>query len=222
MNLPCGVSMSPNVCSLSQTLIITQFAYRRLTVVIVVSGSEYSTSLARDVDSLPKYYSTGSSVAVTANRVSYCFDLHGPSMAVDTACSSSAVALHQALLALKSGDCDAALVSGANLMLNPDMFIHMSKLGFLSPSGACHSFDIASDGYARGEGVLAIVLKILPKALQDRDPIRSVIRASSLNQDGRTQGITLPSSEAQQRNMEQAYWKSQLAPGSVQYIEAYK
>ncbi|CAO1604862.1 hypothetical protein XANCAGTX0491_008403 [Xanthoria calcicola] len=168
-----------------------------------------------------EYFSIGSSVAMAANRISYQFNLRGPSMVVDTACSSSATALHQAILALKAGDCDMALVSGGNLMINPDTFVHMSNLGFLSPSGISHSFDSSADGYARGEGMLAILIKPLTQALCDGDPIRSIIRGSSINQDGHTNGITLPSTAAQKQNMDQVYSSSQLNPVDIQYVEAH-
>ena len=158
---------------------------------------------------------------MAANRLSYFFDLHGPSAVVDTACSSTMVALHQAILSMKAKEAGMALVCGANLIINPDMFVHMSELGFLSPSGKCRSFDAAGDGYARGEGVLALLLKPLEKALESGDPIRSVIRGSRINQDGRTNGITLPSSDAQLQNMMSLYQEYGLSPGDVHYLEAH-
>ncbi len=142
-------------------------------------------------------------------------------MVIDTACSSTMVALHQAVLSLKAKDAGMALVCGANLILNPDMFVHMSELGFLSPSGRCQSFDASGDGYARGEGVVALLLKPLDEALLDGYPIRSVIRGTRINQDGRTNGITLPSSEAQKKNMEALYKDYNLFTGNVQYLEAH-
>lgn len=183
--------------------------------------NDYGSSLLRDVDSTPKYQSTGTSNSIAANRLSYFFDLHGPSMVIDTACSSTMVALHQAVLSLKAGEAGMALVCGANLIINPDMFIHMSELGFLSPKGRCQSFDASGDGYARGEGVLALLLKPLDQAIRDGDPIRSVIRGTHINQDGRTNGITMPSSEAQQKNMDALYHKYDILPRDVQYFEAH-
>ena len=114
-----------------------------------------------------------------------------------------------------------ALVTGSNLIISPDMFIHMSELGFLSPSGRCRSFDGSGDGYARAEGVLAIVLKPLSQALKDSDPIRAVIKGTRINQDGRTQGISLPSAEAQRANLEALYKQYALSPGDIQYLEAH-
>ena len=165
--------------------------------------------------------STGTSNSIAANRISYVFDLHGPSLVIDTACSSTMVALHQAVAGLKAGESNMAVVCGANLIISPDMFVHMSELGFLSPSGKCQSFDAAGDGYARGEGVMAILLKPLNEALQNGDPIRAVIRGTRINQDGRTQGISLPSSEAQRQNLFSLYKQLELDPGGIQYIEAH-
>lgn len=161
---------------------------------------------------MPKYIVTGTAGCMTANRLSYFYNLSGPSMRVDTACSSSMAALHQAVRTLQHGDSGMALVCGANLIFSPDSFISMTELGFLSPSGRCRSFDAAADGYGRGEGIAAILLKPLQKAVTDGDPIRAVIKATRLNQDGRTQGITLPSAQAQQQNMESLYSELGILP----------
>jgi len=183
--------------------------------------SDYGTSLLRDIDATPKYHSTGTSNSIAANRISYFFNLRGPSMVIDTACSSTVTALHQAITTLKAGEAEQAVVCGANLILNPDMFVTMSELGFLSPRGRCHSFDASGDGYARGEGVMAIVLKPLKKAIADNDPIRAVIRGSRLNQDGRTNGITLPSGEAQEENIRRLYDSIGILPSDLDYLEVH-
>jgi len=158
---------------------------------------------------------------MAANRISYFYNLSGPSMAIDTACSSAMVALHQAVRTLENDEASMTLVCGAKLIINPDMFMPSSELGFLSPSGRCRSFDAAGDGYGRGEGVMALLLKPLEAALADNDPIRAVIRGTRLNQDGRTQGITLPSADAQQHNMESLYRKLKIHPNDIQYVEAH-
>ena len=131
------------------------------------------------------------------------------------------VGLHQAVTALKAGEAEMALVCGVNAILSPDMFVHMSELGFLSPSGRCRSFDASGDGYARGEGVAAMLLKPLSTAIRDNDPIRAVIKGTRLNQDGRSKGMTMPSGDAQRRNLEALYSRPGLAPADVQYIEAH-
>ncbi|KAI4148084.1 MAG: hypothetical protein LQ341_001672 [Variospora aurantia] len=184
-------------------------------------GSDYHSVLARDPDVTPKYIVTGTAGCMTANRLSYFYNLSGPSMRVDTACSSSMAALHQAVRTLQHGDSAMALVCGANLMFNADAFISMTELGFLSPSGRCHSFDAGADGYGRGEGIAAILLKPFHRAIADHDPIRAVVKGTCINQDGRTQGITLPSALAQQRNMESLYSELDILPSTIQYLEAH-
>ena len=186
-----------------------------------MDSCDYHLVLARDVDATPRYLATGTAACMAANRLSYFFDLSGPSLTVDTACSSTMAALHQAVRALQCGETKMAVVCGAKLIINPDMFMPSSELGFLSPTGRCRSFDAAGDGYGRGEGVLTILLKPLKMALANRDPIRAVIKGTRLNQDGKTQGITLPSSEAQRRNMESLYRELKLSPNDIQYVEAH-
>lgn len=186
-----------------------------------MEGCDYHAVLSRDIDATPRYLATGTPTCMAANRLSYFFNLSGPSLVVDTACSSTMAALHQAVRTLQHGDAGMALVCGAKLMLNPDMFIPSSELGFLSPQGRCQTFDAAADGYGRGEGVLALLLKPLNQAIADGDGIRAVIKGTRLNQDGRTQGITLPSAEAQGRNMAALYAEHEILPEEIQYLEAH-
>lgn len=186
-----------------------------------MEGCDYHTVAARDIDATPKYLATGTSTCMAANRLSYFFDLSGPSMSIDTACSSSMAALHQAVRMLQHGDSKMALVCSAKLILNPDMFPSSSELGFLSASGRCQCFDEAADGYGRGEGVLALLLKPLDLAIADQDPIRAVIKGTRLNQDGRTQGIAMPSADAQLQNMNKLYQEIDLDPAKIQYLEAH-
>ena len=186
-----------------------------------MDSCDYHSVLSRDINATPKYLATGTASCMAANRISYFFDLSGPSMTIDTACSSTMAALHQAVVGLQHGGINMALVCGAKLIISPDMFIPSSELGFLSPGGRCRSFDAAGDGYGRGEGVLAILLKPLKEALGHRDAIRAVIKGTRLNQDGRTQGITLPSSYAQKINMDALHSKIGISPNDVQYLEAH-
>jgi len=186
-----------------------------------MESCDYHTVLSRDVDSTPRYLATGTAPCLAANRISYFFNLSGASMVVDTACSSSMAALHQAVRTLQRGDSSMAIVCSAKLILTPDMFMPSSELGFLSPSGRCRSFDADADGYGRSEGVLALLLKPLNAAIKDNDPIRAVIRGVRLNQDGRTQGITLPSATAQQENMRRLYEQINVDPVDIQYLEAH-
>lgn len=186
-----------------------------------MEGCEYHTIAARDLDATPRYLATGTPICMAANRISYFFDLSGPSLSVDTACSSAMAALHQAMRTLQHGDSNMAIVCGAKLILSPDMFMPSSELGFLSPTGRCHTFDATADGYGRGEGVIALLLKPLKEAIADRDPIRAVIKGTRLNQDGKTQGITLPSADAQKRNMQALYGELGIPPADIQYLEAH-
>ncbi|KAI6309894.1 Type I Iterative PKS [Pyricularia oryzae] len=144
---------------------------------------------------------------IAANRVSYEFDLRGPSMVVRTACSSSLVALHLACQDINSGNCSAAIVAGVNLALSPSEWSVMTEHGVLSPSGECRSFDAAGDGFLRGEAVSAIYIKPLAAAVRDGDPVRAVVRGTCASNDGRgvAGGITVPDSASQERTMRRAY-----------------
>ncbi|KAL4884602.1 hypothetical protein BJY04DRAFT_215063 [Aspergillus karnatakaensis] len=186
---------------------------------------DYASIVLRDLDALPRYTATGTSRAMASNRASYFFDWRGPSITLDTACSSGLVALHLAAQALRNGDCTLAVAAGMNLILAPNVFISESKLNMLSPTGHCRMWDASADGYARGEGVAALVLKRLDDAIADGDPIECVIRATNVNQDGRTMGITMPSRTAQLELIRDTYAKAGLDPTSAldrcQYFEAH-
>ncbi|PVH77180.1 hypothetical protein DL98DRAFT_639029 [Cadophora sp. DSE1049] len=187
--------------------------------------SDYADQLHRDVNSMPTYTGTGTSRGIMSNRVSYFFDWHGPSMTIDTACSSSLVAVHQAVQLLRSGDSDVAVAAGANLLLGPLQFVEFSKLHMLSPESRCNMWDQDASGYARGEGVAAIVLKRLSTAIAAGDHIECIIRESGVNQDGRTKGITMPNSTAQAELIARTYARAGLDPRNpedrCQYFEAH-
>ena len=135
----------------------------------------------RDAEYPAPYGVTGSSLSIMSNRVSYCFNLKGPSMSLDTACSSSMSAMHLACSAIQNGDCNGAIVAGATLILTPEGQILSSKRGTVSPTGRCHTFDAAADGYVRAEGAASLYIKRLDDAMKDRDCIRAVIRSSAIN-----------------------------------------
>lgn len=132
------------------------------------------------------------------------------SMTIQTGCSSSLVGLHEACQALYSGECSSAIVAGTNLVLAPTMTTTMSDNMVLSPSGMCRTFDEKADGYGRGEAINAIYIKRLSDAVRDKDPVRSVIRATSTNCDGKTPSITTPGSQSQERLIRRAYEKAQI------------
>src|SRR4029077_14287696 len=139
----------------------------------------------------------------------------------DTACSSSLVAAHLACQSLWGGECDLALVGGVQAVLTPEVSIGFSKASMLSPDGRCKAFAAEANGYVRGEGAGAIVLKPLGRALADGDRIYALIRGSAINEDGRTSGMTVPSLDAQQAVLRDAYRRSGVRPGDVHYVEAH-
>ena len=154
--------------------------------------SDYDHVMSRDSDgSLGIYHATGTSHAMMSNRISYFFDWHGPSMTIDTACSSSLVALHQAVQQVRLGHSRVALATGCNLILDAKCFISLSSLNMLSPDGRSRMWDADANGYARGEGIAAVVLKTLSAAIEDGDDIECIIRGTAFAQDGKTQGITM-------------------------------
>ncbi len=164
---------------------------------------------------------TGSSGSIAANRISHFFDFRGPSLAIDTACSSSLVAVHLACKSLWDGESGLAMAGGVNLILEPEVFASFAQTGFLSPGGRCKTFDAGADGYVRGEGAGIVVLKPMSRALADGDPIYAVIRGGAVNQDGRTNGLTAPSRQAQEAVLRAAYRHAGIAPGQVDYVEAH-
>ncbi|PWY66108.1 putative hybrid NRPS/PKS enzyme [Aspergillus heteromorphus CBS 117.55] len=187
---------------------------------------DYADIVVRDPESFPMYLSTGTARSIMSNRVSYFFDWHGPSMTIDTACSSSLVAVHEAVQTLRAGRSRVAVAAGSNLCLGPEPYIAESKLQMLSPTGRSRMWDSQADGYARGDGVAAVVLKTLSAALADGDHIECLVRETGVNQDGRTRGITMPSSEAQTRLIQDTYARAGLDPlkpeERCQYFEAHE
>jgi acyl transferase domain-containing protein/surfactin synthase thioesterase subunit/enoyl-CoA hydratase/carnithine racemase len=172
-----------------------------------------------DMDAL--YIPTGNAISMAANRLSYLFDLHGPSIALDTACSSSLVAIHLACLNLQNKLCDTALVCAANINLFPSINLLLSKAKMLSPDGQCKTFAADANGYVQGEGVGVIVLKPLSKALKDNDRIYGVIAGSAVNQDGKTNGLTAPNGLQQEALLKAAYEAANIDPKDVSYMECH-
>ncbi|GIV97557.1 MAG: hypothetical protein KatS3mg057_2214 [Herpetosiphonaceae bacterium] len=190
-------------------------------VFIATLKDEYGESIFAHPEEVDAYTGTGSADTILANRLSYFFDLHGPSLTIDTACSGSLVAVHLACQSLRSGESSMALVGGANLILKPDANLFFSRAGALAPDGRCKTFDARADGIVRSDGVGLVVLKRLSDALADQDHIYALILGSAVNQDGRTNGLMAPSGKAQERVLRQAYRNAGISPGQVQYIEAH-
>ncbi len=172
-------------------------------------------------DLIGSHTGTGTSMTMVANRLSYWYDLRGPSLALDTACSSSMVAVHLACQSLWKGESTLALAGGANAMFQPEFTIAESRAGMLSPDGRCKTWDSRANGYVRGEGAGMVVLKKLSDALRDGDAVYAVIRATASNQDGRTPGITVPSGEAQKQLAREALQMAGIAADHVRYVEAH-
>ncbi|WP_322995294.1 SDR family NAD(P)-dependent oxidoreductase [Castellaniella sp.] len=191
-------------------------------VYVGISGLDYGTRSLDDLASLTANMMTGNTLSIAANRLSYFYDLHGPSLAVDTACSSSLVALHHACRALQTGEASSALAGGVNLLLHPYPFIGFTKASMLSATGRCRPFDAAADGYVRAEGGAVLLLKLHAQALADGDTIHAVILASGVNADGgRKTGITIPSMAGQVDLMQSVLARSGLNPHQVDFIEAH-
>ncbi|KAL8839294.1 MAG: hypothetical protein Q9170_001811 [Blastenia crenularia] len=182
---------------------------------------DYGHLIYLDPNTAPTYKATGLGISMLANRVSHWFDLRGASMTLDTACSASSSALHMACETLRQGSSKVALVSGANIMLEPEMMQALSTLNFLSPDGKSYMFDQRANGYARGEGVGTLILKPLSDALSCNDPIHAVIRNTGINQDGRTPGITLPSMFAQRDLIRKTYQEAGLSVSDTDFFEAH-
>ncbi|MCJ1307874.1 hypothetical protein MMC25_001522 [Agyrium rufum] len=167
------------------------------------------------------YVMTGHGDLMLANRVSYEYDFLGPSMVIKTGCSASLVALHEACRALQNGDCDAAIVAGTNLILGPTTTSSMTQEGIISPEGSCKTFDMAADGFARGEAINAVYIKRSDLALRDNNPLRAVIRSTVTNSDGKGQGLMKPNGRSQELLMKKAYSDANLNPMDTGYVECH-
>ena len=176
---------------------------------------------AADRGRISQHSPTGHAHSIAANRISYCLNLTGPSIAMDTACSSALTAVHVAVDHLRAARCGMALAGGVTVMITPDGFIGFSQAGMLSPDGRCRAFDAEANGFVRGEGAGMVLLKPLSRAVADGDKIYAVIRATSANQDGHTNGIMLPGEEAQARLVRDACREAGIDPLSVGYVEAH-
>lgn len=190
-------------------------------VFVGISQNDYQLIGFRQGDVIDGHALTGTAHAMAPNRLSYFFDLHGPSLAVDTACSSSLVALHLACRSIRDGEASTALAGGVNLLLAPEIDAAFRRAGMLAPGGRCRTFDADADGYVRGEGVALVVLKPLDAAVRDGDRIYAVVRGSAVVQDGRSNGITAPNGLAQQRTVRRALSAAGIRPSQLAYVEAH-
>ena len=190
-------------------------------VFVGISSNDYSLLQQGDITKVDAYSGTGNAFSIAANRISYTFDLQGPSVAVDTACSSSLVATHLAMRSLRNEESDIAVAGGVNLILSPELTIAFSQAGMMAPDGRCKTFDSSADGYGRGEGCGAVILKRLSDAIHDGDNIHAVLLGSAINQDGRSNGLTAPNGLSQQEVIRAALIDARLAANDLDYLEAH-
>jgi phthiocerol/phenolphthiocerol synthesis type-I polyketide synthase C len=190
-------------------------------VYIGISNVDYAYRLADDLAAIESAAATGIISSIAANRISYVFDLHGPSISMDTACSSSLVAFHQACQAIRSGEISQALAGGINLHLHPYGFISFSKATMLSKTGRCHVFDESGDGYVRSEGGGLFLLKNYDQAVADGDPILAIVAGSAVNTDGHKSGLTIPNPHSQAALMTSVYAQAGISPDAIDYFEAH-
>src|SRR3954463_4144586 len=192
-------------------------------VFVGISHNDYQgiQSTAFDHFGITPHTATGSAHSIAANRISYCLNLRGASVAMDTACSSALTAVHTACEHIWGGRGETALAGGVTIMITPGGFIGFSQAGMLSPDGRCAAFDTTASGFVRGEGAGMVLLKRLSQAIADGDPIQGVIVGTALNQDGHTNGISLPSAEAQARLVQDACKDAGVSPSQIGFVEAH-
>ena len=233
---PSAFNMSTNEASqidLQQKILLksalhslehSRIIYRKKRVgCFVGSGhSDYQTVTTYEADQISTYSSVGFSLAVNANRISYVFDLRGPSLNVDTACSSSATALHYACNSLEKEECDYALVGGVNIILHPHSILGFHKLGVLSPDCRCKSFDENANGYVRSEGCVSVVITTLDRAIKENLPIRAVVCGTYINSDGaRSNSLTIPSKGSQSKMINTVLLRNKVAKKDVAFVECH-
>lgn len=193
----------------------------RTGVFVASYHNDYTHLQYGDRDAIDARTLTGALHSVLANRLSYLFDLRGPSLSLDTACSSGLVAVHLGCQSLRTGESDVAIVGGVSLMVSPELMIALSKGGFMAPDGRCKTFDASADGFSRGEGCGVVVLKRLADAIADGDRVLSVVRGSAVNQDGHSTLLAAPNGLAQQALLREAIANAQVEPQRIGFIETH-
>ncbi|MFF4219394.1 SDR family NAD(P)-dependent oxidoreductase [Streptomyces nondiastaticus] len=190
-------------------------------VLVGVADTSYGVLQMLRSEDIDPHTMTGGAASIAANRLSYAFDLRGPSMAVDTACSSSLVAVHQACEGLRAGHSRVAVAGGVSLLISPQAYVGFSRASMLSPRGRCAAFSAAADGYVRSEGGGVVLLKRLSDALADGDRVQAVIAASGTNTDGGTPHLPVPSAEMQRRLLTDVHARAGAGADDLVYFEAH-
>ena len=190
----------------------------RTGVYVGLGGSEYRDLVAASGQD-DSYLGTAPSVAI--GRVAFALGLMGPAVPLDMTCASSLVAVHQAAASLRRGEVDLALAGGVHAVLSPRIARFMAEFGMLSPSGRCHTFDEAADGFVRGEGCGMVVLKRLSDAEADGDRIWGLVQGTAVNQNGASAALTVPNGTAQEQVLEEALSQAGIPPCEVDYLEVH-
>lgn len=195
----------------------------RTGVFLGITAYDYAQRILQHVrpEAMDAYMSTGNPLNFAAGRLSYLLGLQGPSLVTDTACSSSLVSLHLAVQHLRLGLCDAAIAGGVNMVLLPETMVALSQARMLAADGRCKTFDAAADGYGRGEGAGALVLKRLSDAVREGDQVWAVIRGTAVNHNGPSSGLTVPSAQAQRALIQEALRDARLEAHQVGAVEAH-
>jgi acyl transferase domain-containing protein/NADPH:quinone reductase-like Zn-dependent oxidoreductase/acyl carrier protein len=199
----------------------SSLAGSRTGVFVGASSVDYGARFFSDPAATDVHMMTGNTLSILSNRISYVLNAKGPSFTVDTACSSSLVALSLASDAIRNGTVDTAIVAGVNLLLSPFSFIGFSRASMLSPTGLCRPFDAAADGYVRAEGVVVAVLRSVAAARQANNRVYATVLGTAVGQDGRTTGLSLPSSESQRELLDRIYDEAAIDPADLAFVEAH-
>ena len=190
-------------------------------VYVGIASNDYANIQMRGPSDVDVHTNSGSTLSIASNRISFLYDFKGPSVSVDTACSSALVAINLACQSIWEGQCEMALAGGVNALLTPDASIGFSKASMLSPDGQCYAFDARANGYVRGEGAGMLFIKPLSVAQAEGNPVYALIRAAVVNQDGRTNAMTVPGVESQSDMLVEAYRQAGISPKRVNYMEAH-
>lgn len=190
-------------------------------VFVGASSLDHSLHFFSDLSAADAHFVTGNALSIIANRISHVFNFTGPSLTIDTACSSSLVAFDRAVKAIEAGEIDTAVVAGVNILASPVYFVGFSRAGMLSPTGRCRPFSAQADGYVRAEGGVVTILRRVDAGAAGGATPRAVVVASGTNSDGRTLGIAMPESLAQQRLLEQLYAARDIDPDRLAFVEAH-